>query len=72
MSNIQSLFQLSSYIPPSYTDIVEGFIFEQAPSNWALEVNHLTGEGTLNGFFSNKAKRDQARVLIERTIGELV
>jgi len=72
MSNKQSLFKLSSYIPPSQTDIVEGFLFEHAPSNWALEVNHLTLEGTLNGFFSNKAKRDQARVLIERTIGALV
>ena len=72
MSNIQSLFKLSSYIPPSQTDIVEGFLFEHAPSNWVLEVNHLTAEGTLIGFFSTEAKRDQSRVLIERAIGAIV
>ena len=72
MKIVKSLFKLSSSVLPEHNDIVEGFLFEQAPSSWALEVNHLTGVGTLNGFFSSKTMRDQDKALIEREIGSLV
>ena len=29
---------------------------KNAPSNWVLEINYITGEGTLNGFFSSDRK----------------
>jgi len=72
MSSSPSLLKLSSTIAPQCTDLVEGFLFEEAPSSWALEVNHLTGEGILNGFFTTKEKRNQEQALIESKIGSLV
>ena len=72
MSSCQSLLKLSSYIAPQHIDLVEGFLFEEAPSRWVLEVNHLTGDGTLSGFYTTTAKRDQDRELIESKIGSIV
>jgi ribosomal protein L11 methyltransferase len=72
MSSCPSLLKLSSYIAPQHIDLVEGFLFEEAPSRWVLEVNHLTGDGTLSGFYTTTAKRDQDRELIESKIGSIV
>ena len=72
MSITSSLYKLTSSIDPQHTDLVEGFLFEEAPSSWALEVNHLTGDGTLSGFFTTKARRELDRELIENKIGSLV
>jgi len=48
------LLKHSCGIQPEWLEHLEGFLFEEAPSPWVLEVNHLTGEGTLSGFFNCK------------------
>jgi ribosomal protein L11 methyltransferase len=40
---------LSELISP-----LEDLLYEEAPSNWCLQINRLTGEGTLEGFFDNQ------------------
>ena len=66
------IFKLSSYIPAEKTDLVEGFLYENAPSSWALEVNHITGEGILLGFFSSEKETILQQSTILDEIGQLV
>lgn len=68
----KSLFKLSTPIPWDKTDCVEGFLFENAPSNWALEVNHITGDGLLNGFFTSEKDMLRQRSIISNEIGYFV
>ena len=67
-----SLYQLSSNISPEQTEFVDGYLFENAPSSWVLEINYITGEGTLNGFFSSEVERDQQKQDIIKEIAHLV
>ncbi len=68
----KSLFKLSTAIPAEKTDLVEGFLFEHAPSSWALEVNYLTGEGLLNGFFTSADIMQNQKNILSKEIGHCV
>ena len=49
-----SLLKISSRIHPKEVEFLEVFLYEEAPSPWVLEVNHINGNGTLTGYFSSK------------------
>lgn len=66
------LYKLSSPIPSDLTDYVDGFLFENAPTNWFLEENRLTGEGLLVGVFSSKEDMLLHKANIINGIGALV
>ena len=67
-----SLLKLSSKISSEQTEFVDGYLFENAPSNWVLEINYITGEGTLNGFFSSETEKVQEEQRMIKEIGDLV
>ena len=67
-----SLYKLTSKISSEQTELVDGYLFENAPSNWVLEINYITGEGTLNGFFSSETEKVQEEQGIIKEIGHLV
>lgn len=66
------MIKASSFITSSQTEIVDGFLFENAPTNWALEINHITGEGRLNGFFKSESEMSHAISNISEDIGYYV
>ncbi|MEK9772876.1 MAG: 50S ribosomal protein L11 methyltransferase [Opitutae bacterium] len=66
------LYKSSSDIPADQTDFVEGFLFEHAPSKWALEVNYNTGDGLLHGFFASKEEMLVQESAISQEIGNLI
>ena len=49
-----SLLRITSKIHPEQVDLLEVFLYEEAPSPWVLEVNHINGNGTLTGYFSSE------------------
>ena len=49
-----TLLKISSKIHPEQVEFLEVFLYEEAPSPWVLEVNHINGNGTLTGYFSCK------------------
>jgi ribosomal protein L11 methyltransferase len=49
-----TLLKISSKIHPDQVESLEVFLYEEAPSPWVLEVNHINGNGSLTGYFSCK------------------
>tara|TARA_B100001094_G_C18188604_1_gene805577 strand:+ start:1914 stop:2795 length:882 start_codon:yes stop_codon:yes gene_type:complete len=41
-------------LPPELISPLENFLCELAPSNWCLQINRLSDEGSLVGFFDNR------------------
>ena len=68
----ETLYKSSSIIPSEQTDYVEGYLFENAPSKWVLEVNYITGDGQLHGFFGSKEEMQQQQSALSQEIGNLV
>jgi len=68
----ESLLKLSSKIQPEHVDLIEGYLYEEAPSPWALEVNHVNGLGVLSGFFSNKEELVKHQTHITSSLGQSV
>ena len=44
------MIKASSFIKSSQTELL--MVFLKITYNWALEINHITGEGRLNGFLN--------------------
>jgi len=67
-----SLLKISSRIHPEQVEFLEVFLYEEAPSPWVLEVNHINGNGTLTGYFSSQNESNIQQSKLTNALDQLV
>jgi len=67
-----SLLKISSKIQPEQVEFLEVFLYEEAPSPWVLEVNHINGNGTLTGFFSSQKEFNTQQSRLTNALDQVV
>ena len=50
------MIKLTSSIPESSLDCIDGYLFEHAPSPWIVEIDKLTGGIVLSGYFATQSE----------------
>ena len=50
------MIKLTSSIPESSLDYIDGYLFEHAPSPWVVEIDKLTGGMVLSGYFPTQSE----------------
>jgi ribosomal protein L11 methyltransferase len=50
------VIKLTSSIPESSLDCIDGYLFEHAPSPWIVEIDKLTGGMVLTGYFATQSE----------------
>ena len=50
------MIKLTSSIPESSLDCIDGYLFEHAPSPWIVEIDKLTGGMVLTGYFATQSE----------------
>lgn len=50
------MIKLTSSIPESSLDYIDGYLFEHAPSPWIVEIDKLTGGIVLTGYFATQSE----------------
>jgi ribosomal protein L11 methyltransferase len=67
-----SLLKISSKIHPKQVEFLEVFLYEEAPSPWVLEVNHINGNGTLTGYFSSQDESNIQQSKLTNALDQVV
>jgi ribosomal protein L11 methyltransferase len=67
-----SLLKISSKIHPEQVEFLEVFLYEEAPSPWVLEVNHINGNGTLTGYFSSQKESNIQQSKLTHALDQVV
>jgi ribosomal protein L11 methyltransferase len=67
-----SLLKISSKIHPEQVEFLEVFLYEEAPSPWVLEVNHINGNGTLTGYFSSQNESNIQQSKLTNALDQVV
>jgi len=50
------VIKLTSSIPESSLDYIDGYLFEHAPSPWIVEIDKLTGGMVVTGYFATQSE----------------
>ena len=64
------MIKASHSIEQDHVQALEDALYEVAPSNWSLIVNHMDGSGNLEGFFDEEEDVARARQELEFILGK--
>ncbi len=65
------MIRASLPLDPEEVDLVDGFVFENAPLPWAITVYESSGSGLLQGFFETEEALSKAELLLIESLPSL-
>lgn len=69
---LSPLIKVTSSIPESSLDYIDGYLFEHAPSPWLVEIDKLTDGMVLTGYFASQSEMLNETLLLKNELKDIL
>ena len=66
------MIKITSSIPESSLDYIDGYLFEHAPSPWVVEIDKLTGGVVLTGYFATQCEMHNETLQVKDELKDIL
>jgi ribosomal protein L11 methyltransferase len=66
------VIKITSSIPESSLDYIDGYLFEHAPSPWVVEIDKLTGGVVLTGYFATQCEMHNETLQVKDELKDIL